>query len=194
MLWNRPGCSLSRNHAKNSKVISMATLCRRLPPRTAPSQSPLPTLRPHPLLGKNLQTQGGRSRHHPRPETHRVRLRPDPVDTGRITTLVRMIDAFDTIRMMTDAGDATRASSRPGVACQEVLFSPWALRNVSLRSYSHSMVAGGLLVMSRTTRLTSEHSLVIRVEIFSSSSHGSFAQSAVMASSDVTGRSTMGCP
>ena len=38
------------------------------------------------------------------------------------------------------------------------------------RRYSHSMVPGGLLVMSRTTRLTSRTSLVIRVEIRSSTS------------------------
>ena len=90
--------------------------------------------------------------------------------------------------------DASDASRRPGLSCREILFSIRALRNVLPRNYSHSMVAGGLLVMSKTTRLTSAHSLVIRVEIFSSSSHGSFAQSAVMASSEVTGRSTMGCP
>ena len=38
--------------------------------------------------------------------------------------------------------------------------------------YSHSMVPGGLLVMSRVTRLTSATSLVIRVEIVSSTSYG----------------------
>ena len=37
-------------------------------------------------------------------------------------------------------------------------------------TYSHSMVPGGLLVMSSTTRLTSATSLVIRVEIRSSTS------------------------
>ena len=58
--------------------------------------------------------------------------------------------------------------------------------------YSHSMVPGGLLVMSSTTRLTSGTSLVIRVEIRASRSPGSRAQSAVMASSLVTGRSTTG--
>ena len=36
--------------------------------------------------------------------------------------------------------------------------------------YSHSMVPGGLLVTSSTTRLTSATSLVIRVEIRSSTS------------------------
>ena len=36
--------------------------------------------------------------------------------------------------------------------------------------YSHSMVPGGLEVQSKTTRLTSFTSLVMRVEIFSSTS------------------------
>ena len=36
--------------------------------------------------------------------------------------------------------------------------------------YSHSMVPGGLLVMSSVTRFTSRTSLVIRVEIFASTS------------------------
>ena len=60
--------------------------------------------------------------------------------------------------------------------------------------YSHSMVAGGLLVTSRTTRFTSGTSLVTRVEIRASTSSGSRAQSAVIASSLVTGRSTIGWP
>lgn len=40
----------------------------------------------------------------------------------------------------------------------------------SAAGYSHSMVPGGLLVMSSTTRLTSGTSLVIRVEMRSSTS------------------------
>ena len=60
--------------------------------------------------------------------------------------------------------------------------------------YSHSMVPGGLLVMSTTTRLIWGTSLVIRVEMAASSASGSRAQSAVMASSLVTGRSTTGWP
>ena len=61
-------------------------------------------------------------------------------------------------------------------------------------AHSHSMVPGGLLVMSTATRLTSSTSLVIRVEMVSSTSYGSRAQSAVIASSEVTGRSTTGWP
>src|SRR5215471_4653850 len=60
--------------------------------------------------------------------------------------------------------------------------------------YSHSMVPGGLLVTSSTTRLISGTSLVIRVAIVVRTASGSRAQSAVMASSLVTGRSTTGCP
>ena len=41
---------------------------------------------------------------------------------------------------------------------------------VRVPDYSHSMVPGGLDVMSRTTRLTSATSLVMRVEIRSSTS------------------------
>ncbi len=61
-------------------------------------------------------------------------------------------------------------------------------------SYSHSMVPGGLLVTSRTTRFTSGTSLVMRVEIRSSTSYGTRVQSAVIASSLDTGRSTIGWP
>ena len=56
------------------------------------------------------------------------------------------------------------------------------------------MVPGGLLVTSSTTRLTSATSFVIRVEIRSSTSYGRRVQSAVIASSELTGRSTIGCP
>src|SRR4029077_11210846 len=58
--------------------------------------------------------------------------------------------------------------------------------------HSHSMVAGGFEVMSRTTRLISGTSLVIRVEMALSTWSGSRAQSAVIASSLVTGRITTG--
>ena len=62
------------------------------------------------------------------------------------------------------------------------------------RRHSHSMVPGGLLVTSSTTRLTSGTSLVIRVEIRAITSYGRRDQSAVIASSLETGRSTTGCP
>lgn len=60
--------------------------------------------------------------------------------------------------------------------------------------YSHSMVAGGLEVQSSTTRLIWRHSLVMRVEMVASTSYGMRDQSAVMASSEDTGRSTIGEP
>jgi hypothetical protein len=64
----------------------------------------------------------------------------------------------------------------------------------ALPPHSHSIVAGGLLVMSSTTRLICGTSLVSRVEIVASTESGSLAQSAVMASSLVTGLSTTGHP
>jgi len=60
--------------------------------------------------------------------------------------------------------------------------------------HSHSIVPGGLLVTSKTTRFTSRTSFVIRVEIFSKVSYGTRDQSAVIASSLETGRSTIGWP
>ena len=61
-------------------------------------------------------------------------------------------------------------------------------------SYSHSMVPGGFDVMSSVTRLTSRTSLVMRVEMRASTSYGTRVQSAVIASSDETGRRTTGWP
>ena len=50
---------------------------------------------------------------------------------------------------------------------------------------------GGLLEMSKHTRLTPLTSLMMRLESFSSSSYGSFTQSAVMPSCDSTARMAM---
>jgi hypothetical protein len=58
--------------------------------------------------------------------------------------------------------------------------------------YSHSIVDGGFDEMSSATRFTPGISLMIRLEIVSSRSYGSRAQSAVIASSDVTARITIG--
>jgi len=80
---------------------------------------------------------------------------------------------------------------RPGVSRKK----PHSRRPYSTRdAYSHSMVPGGLLVTSSTTRFTSGTSLVIRVEMRSNVSYGTRVQSAVIASSLDTGRSTIGCP
>ncbi len=60
--------------------------------------------------------------------------------------------------------------------------------------HSHSIVPGGFEVMSYTTRLTPGTSLMIRCDITSSVSYGTRAQSAVIASSLVTARITIGWP
>src|SRR5204862_8112287 len=58
--------------------------------------------------------------------------------------------------------------------------------------YSHSIVEGGFDEMSSATRFTPGISLMIRLEIVSSRLYGSRAQSAVIASSLVTARITIG--
>src|SRR4029079_16980195 len=62
------------------------------------------------------------------------------------------------------------------------------------RRYSHSIVAGGFDVTASTTRLTAGISLMIRDETSSIRSYGRRAQSAVIASSDVTARMAIGYP
>jgi hypothetical protein len=64
--------------------------------------------------------------------------------------------------------------------------------DANLDGYSHSMVAGGFDVTSSTTRFTPGISLTMRPEIVSIRSYGSRAQSAVIASSLVTARITIG--
>lgn len=54
--------------------------------------------------------------------------------------------------------------------------------------YSHSILAGGLVVTSSTTRFTCGTSLTILAEIVRTTSYGMRAQSAVMKSSVVTAR------
>ena len=96
-------------------------------------------------------------------------------------------------------GEATEAEIREKLAKRTSGGSPRAPRpghhlTGADGHYSHSIVPGGLLVTSRTTRLTSGTSFVIRFEIFASVSYGIRVQSAVMASSDDTGRNTIGWP
>ena len=55
--------------------------------------------------------------------------------------------------------------------------------------HSHSMVAGGLELMSYVTRFTPRTSLMIRLEILPNTSAGNANQSAVMPSRLVTARS-----
>ncbi len=59
-------------------------------------------------------------------------------------------------------------------------------------AYSHSMVPGGFDVMSSATRFTPGTSAMMRLDSRCSTSAGRRAQSAVMASSLVTARMTMG--
>src|SRR5260370_40424126 len=56
------------------------------------------------------------------------------------------------------------------------------------QSYSHSIVAGGLVVISYTTREIFGTSFTIREDIFCKRSYGSFAQVAVIISVDSTTR------
>lgn len=59
----------------------------------------------------------------------------------------------------------------------------------SARAHSHSIVAGGLLEISYTTRLTPRTSLMMREDTFARNSYGKRAQSAVIPSFEVTARS-----
>ena len=62
-------------------------------------------------------------------------------------------------------------------------------RRPPLHRYSHSIVAGGLLLTSYTTRLTPFTSFAIRFEMCASTSCGNGNQSAVIPSRLVTARS-----
>ena len=87
-------------------------------------------------------------------------------------------------------GAAVRRNGRPGPTRPQT----HAEKRAPRRAHSHSMVPGGLLVMSSTTRLTSRNSLIMREAMRSRRSYGSRAQSAVMASSLVTARITITLP
>src|SRR5207249_2110602 len=67
--------------------------------------------------------------------------------------------------------------------------SPSRLRTLFI--HSHSIVAGGLLLTSKTTRLTPDTLLMTRVATRDSRSSGSRDQSAVMKSSVCTARRAM---
>jgi hypothetical protein len=94
---------------------------------------------------------------------------------------LRMVRRHEHRPMRTEVAAADPHLRRSQLSCSPIV-----------EFYSHSMVAGGLLVRSSVMRLTSGTSLVMRVEIFSSRSYGRRPQSAVIASSLVTGRSTIG--
>lgn len=60
--------------------------------------------------------------------------------------------------------------------------------NIDVRSYSHSMVAGGFELISYTTRFTPLTLLMISLETFPRNSKGKWHQSAVIPSVEVTAR------
>ncbi len=86
-----------------------------------------------------------------------------------------------------------RLGSGRGVRFNLISFYHFTTRNQLHKQspHSHSIVAGGLLEMSKHTRLTPLTSLMMRLESFSSRSYGSFTQSAVMPSCDSTARIAM---
>src|SRR5262245_20137597 len=98
----------------------------------------------------------------------------DQLHVGVGASLRRALGAADRRRQRQDDD---RDDSSPHLLLPFVSFR--VFRGDSL-PHSHSIVAGGLLEMSYTTRLTPLTSLMIRVEIFASSSYGRCDQSAVM--------------
>ena len=97
--------------------------------------------------------------------------------------------AVDFLHEATDVG---RSAAWAGTEVAANRHTEIAMTRPFFISYSHSIVAGGFEVTSRTTRFTPLTSFVIRVEIFSRTSYGMRDQSAVIASSLDTGRSTIG--
>lgn len=73
-------------------------------------------------------------------------------------------------------------------ALKKCVFSRFCSPSHPLFRYSHSILAGGLVVTSSTTRFTCGTSLTILAEIVRTTSYGMRAQSAVMKSSVVTAR------
>lgn len=71
---------------------------------------------------------------------------------------------------------------------KKCVFSRFCSPSHPLFHYSHSILAGGLVVTSSTTRFTCGTSLTILAEIVRTTSYGMRAQSAVMKSSVVTAR------
>ena len=74
---------------------------------------------------------------------------------------------------------------------QQTPIHPFWQRQLRLLFYSHSIVPGGLLVMSKTQRFTPFTSLMMRPASFSINSYGNLTQSAVMPSCDSTARMAM---
>ncbi len=77
-------------------------------------------------------------------------------------------------------------------SCKSIRYSSFPIADDSPRRtsiHSHSIVAGGLLLTSYTTRLIPRTSLIIRELTFANKGYGNGAQSAVMKSDVCTARS-----
>src|SRR5205823_10091468 len=89
------------------------------------------------------------------------------------------------IAVLVEHGREVPPRRHPISVCPDDPFAAVGVANAPGR-YSHSIVPGGFDVRSSATRFTAGISLMTRLEIVSSRSYGRRAQSAVMASSDVT--------
>ena len=100
------------------------------------------------------------------------------VEAATADIIARVASLEDTVLTLAEAllrpahprpAAVKRRAQRPELATNRIIPNAKRLDSTAL-PYSHSMVPGGLLVTSRTTRLTSRTSLVIRVEIRASRS------------------------
>ena len=87
-----------------------------------------------------------------------------------------------------NAADAIILLSNRQSCFEKCVFSRLCSPSHPLFAYSHSILAGGLVVTSSTTRFTCGTSFTILAEIVRTTSYGMRAQSAVMKSSVVTAR------
>src|SRR5690606_6461903 len=85
--------------------------------------------------------------------------------------------------------NARRKNGEPHKYWLPVVSMPVTALCCQAANHSHSMVAGGLLDTSYTTRLMPRTSLMMRDDTLASSGYGSCAQSAVMKSDVCTARS-----
>jgi hypothetical protein len=109
---------------------------------------------------------------------------------GRLRPVTRP-PCQQTVSERAPSGERTSERSEREVGGQAVPNGPAPPPAGALaRTYSHSIVPGGFDVMSNVTRFTAAISLIIRDATRSSRSYGNRAQSAVIASSDVTARIT----
>ena len=123
----------------------------------------------------------------------------------RLVGIVHLNDVYIVARRLSTSrygGSASLANSVVTALSQiTALIEVYAEHRVAIRpnhglpihepDYSHSMVAGGLLEISRVTRLMPLTSLMMRFETRPRSSGDRCAKSAVMASDEVTQRSAI---